>query len=339
MPISRRQWFTATAAGLSGAPGLLADERHGDPSWTPVGAEIERAFEDLPGRKGLKIWAPRSGRAPEFSVALHANKSLFSASANKSYILCERLRQLDSPRVEENLENHEIKLDDSIWSPGSTVFNPPDLSGLVSERTAMEAMTTHSDNTATDMVLKEATPKKVRQFLAAIGAKRTLIPDSTRALAAYLFGASNYLTITCDELVAIANQSEGILANPLLNDVETFASSANDLVTFYARALQGEFFKNGETLQAFRRILSLGDITSLVPFPLGINAFGKAGYVDAPGQHARCIAGGMYFPDRWVYFAMILNWDTAEVDDPGTINAYFRAVRMAIQAVRDALGA
>ena len=109
----------------------------------------------------------------------------------------------------------------------------------------MEAMTTHSDNTATDMVLKEATPKKVRQFLAAIGAKRTLIPDSTRALAAYLFGASNYLTITWDELVAIANQSEGILANPLLNDVETFASSANDWLRSMRELSRGNFLRTG----------------------------------------------------------------------------------------------
>lgn len=300
-------------------------------------AKIEKAFEELPGRKGLKIWAPRSGRSPEFSVALHADEKLFAASANKSYILCERLRQLDSPRVEKKLADHELKLDDGIWSPGRGVFNPPDLSGLVSERTAMEAMTTHSDNTATDMVLKEATPKKVRKFLAAIGAKNTLIPDSTRVLAGYLFGAPNYLTITWDELLTLAKETNGILANPFLNDVETFASSPNDLVSFYARALQGKFFKNRETLQEFRRILSLGDIVSLVPFPIGINAFGKAGYVDTAGQHARCIAGGMYFPDRWVYFAMILNWDAAKTDDPKTIDAYFRAVRIAIQAVRNAL--
>jgi beta-lactamase class A len=334
MSISRRGLFAVSAAGLTASPALFSGTQRGDRHGTAVDAEIERAFEDLPGRKALKIWAPRSGRAPEFSAELNANEKLFSASANKSFMLCERLRQLDSPRVEEKLVDHELKLDDSVWSPGSFVFNPPSLSGLVNERTAMEAMITHSDNTATDMILKEATPAKVRRFIAAIGAKRTLIPDSTRALAAYLFGAPNYLTITWEELLAIANNG---FANPLLNDVETLASSANDLVAFYARALQGEFFANRETLREFRRILLLGDITALVPFPLGINAFGKAGYLDFPGSHARCIAGGMYFPDRWVYFAMILNWDSAELDDPETVNAYFRAIRKAISSVRDAL--
>jgi beta-lactamase class A len=55
-------------------------------------------------------------------------------------------------------------LDQSVWSFGSDIFNPPDLSGLVSERTAMEAMIIHSDNTATDMILKEAGPVKVRKL-------------------------------------------------------------------------------------------------------------------------------------------------------------------------------
>jgi hypothetical protein len=63
------------------------------------------------------------------------------------------------------------------------------------------------------------------------------------------------------------------------------------------------------------------------------------GYIDSPGNHARCIAGGMYFPDRWVYFAMIINWDEAEADDPETVTAYFRATRKAIELVQRALGA
>ena len=35
------------------------------------------------------------------------------------------------------------------------MFNPPNLSGLVSQRTALEAMIMHSDNTATDMSMKQ----------------------------------------------------------------------------------------------------------------------------------------------------------------------------------------
>jgi beta-lactamase class A len=199
----------------------------------------------------------------------------------------------------------------------------------------MEAMVTHIDNTATDMILKQAGPANVRKFIASIGLKSTMIPDSTRALTAYVIGAPNYKTITWDELVSLASSP---FVYPLLNDVETLSSSADDMVSFYSRALQGKFFHHSQTLRQFRRILALGDINYLAQFPLGTSVFGKAGYFDAVGMHGRCIAGGMYFPDRWVYFATILNWDAAEQDDPKTVAAYFRATNEAMALVRDGLG-
>jgi beta-lactamase class A len=305
------------------------------PDCSGLEAEIQRLFATLPERKAFTIWAPATEDAPEFLAELHGGERLFSASANKAFILCERLRQMDASIVEERLATHELRLDENVWSLGSPVFNPPNLSGLVSERTTMEAMITHSDNTATDMVLKQAGADNVRRFIASVGLKNTMIPDSTRVLAGYLLGAPNYKTITWDELLSLVARP---FTYPALNDVETLASSANDLVSFYARALQGRFFINPQTLRQFRRILLLGDITYMVPFPLGTSVFGKAGYFDSPGQHARCTAGGMYFPDRWAYFATILNWDDPETDDPKTVEAYFRATRRAIVLVRGVLG-
>jgi beta-lactamase class A len=94
-------------------------------------------------------------------------------------------------------------LDASIWSLGSPTFNPPNLSGTVSERTTMEAMITRSDNTATEMLFKLVGASRVRRFIASAGLQHTLIPDSTRALVAYVFGAQNYLDITWDELLQL----------------------------------------------------------------------------------------------------------------------------------------
>ncbi len=288
-------------------------------------------FSDLPERRALKIWAPARGSDPELLVELNSGQRMFVASTLKAVILCERLRQLDSPTVGSQIAERELKLDENIWSPGSTIFNPPDLSGLVSEQTAMEAMIIHSDNTATDMVLKQAGADAVRSFIASIGLKKTMIPDSTRVFAAYLAGAPNYKTITWDELKQLL---QGPLVHPFLNDVETLASSADDLVSFFSRALRGEFFSHRETRFQFRRILSLGDINYLVPFPLGMSVFGKAGYADIKGEHARSIAGGVYFPNRWVYFSMVLNWDAAEMNDPETVNAFYRAIHSSIALVR-----
>lgn len=291
-------------------------------------------FSDLPDRKAFKIWSPATKNGPEFLVQINEWKRMFTASTNKSFILCERLRQLDSPNIDKRLRDHKLRLDDSIWSPGSEIFDPPNLSGLVSERTAMEAMVVHSDNTGTDMVLKDAGAERVRKFIASIGLKSTEIPDSTRAFGAYVVGAPNYKTITWEELITYPPN----LVHPLLNDVETFASSSNDLVSFFSRALQGRFFSHRQTLEQFRRILLLGDINYLVRFPLGMSVFGKAGYADGPGTHARSIAGGVYFPDRWVYFSMILNWDAAEGEDPVTVEKFYTAIRRSMALLQETLG-
>ena len=101
-------------------------------------------------------------------------------------------------------------------------------------------------------------------------------------------------------------------------------------MSFFSRALQGCFFSHRKTLFQFRRILSLGDINHLVPFPLGLSVFGKAGYADLPDAHARSIAGAVYYPNRWVYFSFVLNWDAAQADDPQTVEAFYGAIHKSI---------
>ena len=297
--------------------------------------EVIDLFSDLPDRKAIKIWAPPTEHGPEVLIQLNGGQRMFVASTLKSVILCERLRQLDSANIGEKIHDHKLALNKSVWSPGSDIFNPPNLSGLVSERTAMEAMIIHSDNTATDIILKLATANAVRAFIASIDLKKTMIPDSTRSFGAYLAGAPNYKTITWDELMAIP---PGPLAHPFLNDVETFASSPDDLVSFFSRALQGAFFSHHQSLFQFRRILLLGDITSLVPFPIGMSVFGKAGYADVSGAHARSIAGAVYFPNRWVYFSMVLNWDAEQDEDPKTVEAFYRGIHKSMVLLQQRLG-
>jgi hypothetical protein len=101
--------------------------------------------------------------------------------------------------------------------------------------------------------------------------------------------------------------------------------------------LQGEFFSHEETLFQFRRILLLGDINHLVPFPLGLSVFGKAGYADIKGAHARSIAGAVYFPERWVYFSMVLNWDAEQAEDPKTAQAFYGAIQQSIVLLQQGL--
>ena len=150
----------------------------------------------------------------------------------------------------------------------------------------------------------------------------------------YLLGAKDYKTFSWMQLIAATNSP---MVNSPMNKEQTTASSAADFVSYYSRALQGEFFKNKETLNEYRRILSLGDAIWLLPLPLGGSAFCKGGSIDVPGFHAVCAPGGMVFEDRSFYFAFIINWQAAAVTDPQTVANFVKAASQAMTMVKDAL--
>lgn len=340
MTHSRRKFLktaaaTSTLAAVSASPASAANgpsASNGVGSLKP--AQIVGLFADLPGDVAFKVLAPSANGKPPFLAQLGANRTLFVASAIKTFVLCEALRQADSATIGDDLEHVPITLDSTIWSPGSPTFTPPDITGVVSERTAAEAMITRSDNTATDMMFKVVGADNVRSFIASAGLTSTLVPDSTRAFAAYLFGADDYLTIDWDDLETLIENSGGKVVRPFLNSVQTLASSPDDLVSYYSRALQGAFFQHAETLNEFRRILTLCDFIYLVPLPLGVSAYAKSGNVDTAGFHARSIAGGLLFGSQWVYFAFVINWYAQSDADPATIQQFFAAINQALTLVK-----
>jgi beta-lactamase class A len=329
---SRREFLrTAAATGtIAAVPAMPATAKHGQ--FFP--SEIVSRFAQLPGDKAFKIVAPASKRKHDFVAELNTDRMLFVASAIKTFVLCEALRQVDSPDVDAILEQRELVLDSTVWSFGSPTFTPPDIAGVVSERTAMEAMITRSDNTATDIMFKVAGADNVRSFIASAGLTNTLVPDSTRVFTGYLFGAPDYKNLSWERLQEVVN---GPVVQPFLNSVQTLASSAEDLVSYYSRALQGAFFTHRETLNEFRRVLTLCDFIYLVPLPLGVSAYAKSGNADVPGFHARSIAGGLYFADQWVYFAFIINWYAETGDDPETVARFFSAVHESLTLLKSSL--
>ena len=54
-------------------------------------------------------------------------------------------------------------------------------------------------------------------------------------------------------------------------------------------------------------------------------------------EHARSIAGGMFFDDRWVYFAFMINWNAPADDDPDTVNRFFDAINRSLTLVKERL--
>ncbi|MBN8727957.1 MAG: serine hydrolase [Xanthomonadales bacterium] len=330
---SRRQFLqSAAAATLLAAPPALATAS--PKAGLLDAAELVALFDGLPGQLSFRILVPGFAGSGDFVAEFEPARRLFAASAIKTFALCEVLRQHDSADVKKRLEERQLALDSSIWSLGSPTFNPPGLAGEVSARTVLEAMITRSDNTATDMAFKLAGVANIRDLIAAAGLTHTSIPDSTRAFTAYLWGAPDYRDIGWEELLRLI---EGPMVHPFLNDEQSLASSAGDFVSYYAKALQGGFFEHPETLDEFRRVLTLCDYIYLIPLPLGMSAYAKSGNADMAGFHARTIAGGMECGGRWAYFAFLLNWDAQEAADPATVDAFFAAINQALTRVRDAL--
>jgi beta-lactamase class A len=272
---------------------------------------IIREFEQLPGRKFLKILVPSAGRLPAWSMEWDPDLPLFVASAVKAFVLAEYLRQVEAGTA--TLEEH-LPVDDRIWSLISPVLmdDLPNngVTGIISARVALEAMIAHSDNTGTDMALQRVGADNVRAFIASIGLRNSRIPDSTRQFFGYVAGSPNWQHLTWRELIdALMNQPP--TTPRLLNDVVSLASTANDFVSFYSRALQGEFFQREASLRTFRHILTM-EVGSEA-FPLGLTGFSKGGSMEFRQQYALSLAGGVFIPrGRWAYFSIACNWVDGE---------------------------
>lgn len=339
--------------GLSGAAATTAigaiqpSKSAAQSGQSRLAKKIIAAFDQLPGQKSLKLLAPEAGGQSQWSVTSNPDTVLVCASAFKVFVLATVLRQLEasltggqkslSDQLGEKLDQ-ELVLNQSVYSTGAGVFNPPDLSGKVLLKTVLQAMMLSSDNTATDMALKFAKPDRVRQFLKQIGLKNTRIPNSTRQFAAYVFGYPKWQTITYAQLIELL-QNDPHPHRPILNDVSTFASTASDFVSFYARALQGEFFKYPETFDRFKAYLSISDSFPLRDAwrsrPLGMNVFMKQGW----SQGILCRAGGVWFPTskRWMYFSITVNWDSPEPIDE-VEPQFLNTANQVLVWVKDAFG-
>jgi beta-lactamase class A len=313
-----------------------------------LAVDVIELFDALPGSKALKVWAPPDAGRPEWSAAADADRELVIASAFKTFVLAEYLRQAEATldpmaptplaiQLVEQLQE-ELVLDEAVFTLGSPILNPPNLTGKVTARTVLQAMILESDDTAADMALQRVGPDRVRELIASLGLDQTRIPDSTRQYVGYVFGDPDWRNLTWAKLLPLVNDTP-YPPRFALNDEITMASSADDLVAFYARALTGEIFRYNETLTAFRTILSLQDEIAQI-FPLGVNSFVKGGSLDAFSDHVLSAAGGMYAAQRWVYFAVILNWNDTEAGTVGSVGPTFVAVmHAAFTMIRDRLSA
>jgi beta-lactamase class A len=290
-------------------------------------AVVER-FAALPSASCLVV-ADRPGKP--WRVSHQPAARLFVGSAIKTFILAQFLRDVEAGRL---AGDRQMAIDDSVRSLSSPVFL--ELTGTTRAVAVLEAMIAHSDNTATDVTMGAVGADSVRALIAEAGLKQTQIPASTRRLFSYLAGAAEGVDAGWAGMQRLAESASAANIRPALNDRQTMASSAEDMVSWYRQALAGAFFEKPGTLVEFKRIQAMADSLVLV-VPPDTPAYGKGGSIDWQDFHCFCLAGQMIVGKVPVTFCFTINW-TGPAEGVGTtFQSYKTAVtdvlREAVQAV------
>ncbi|TDH62993.1 serine hydrolase [Dankookia rubra] len=289
-----------------------------------------RRYRALPGTAAYMVRLGPEGTAGRF--AHRPNQQLFIASAYKTFVLGQYLRDVEAGRLDPEAQ---LAVDDDLRSPGSPVLL--NLTGTTTARSVLEAMITHSDNTATDIATRQVGADRVRALIAEAGLRRVQIPDSTRIFASYLLGAPIGVDVGWAGLQhADQFPPEGYRAP--LNGVQSLAGSAGDLASWYDQALRGAIFRRPGTLREFKRIQAMAvQIARVAPPDIPVHA--KGGEVaDFLGFCAKSFAGQMVVGGRTpVSFAFLLNWDSAEGGFAEVQEAYFDAIRDILAALAETL--
>ena len=321
-----------TAAGLLGASSLrptkaIAAAPQSDSDTVPP--RLLDAFLSLPGTKSVQIDvdAPRH----PWRVAHEPDAPLFCGSCFKTFVLTTYLQEVEAGHLS---EVEQLNIDDGIRSVGGEVFDF--LTGTAPARTVLEAMMAHSDNTATDAAMLRVGVDKVRTFLLNAGLTRARIPDSTRRFFSYVAGYPTGVDMGWAGLQAMQAGKNGRPSRSALNDQQTMVCPASDFVSYYKRALAGEFFQKSQTLTEFKRIQAMADSISLV-VPADTPAYLKGGSVSWDGFYCMATAGQMIVGAAPVTFCLILNWHDREGGEAAVVPAYKRAVADALSQIRQQL--
>ena len=200
-------------------------------------------------------------------------------------------------------------------------------------------MLAHSDNTATDIALLRVGPDRVRSLIATQGLGATLVPDSTRRFFSYNNGAPLGVDIGWAGVRQMLASGRSLgPPRPPLNDRVTLASSADDLVSYYKRALAGRFFTKPATLAEFKRI----HLTNYI-FPEDTVGYAKGGSADLLANsatvadfHALSYAGQMVVGATPVTFCFVVNWTSVDPSSTGgtLAPAFADAVTGCLMAIR-----
>ena len=290
-----------------------------------------RRFMALPGAKSYLVHAGRNGAAGR--IEHEPDRTLFIASAFKTFVLGQYLRDVEAGRLS---RDEELAIDDEVRTLGGPVFI--NLAGTTDARAVLEAMITRSDNIATDLATLKVGVNRVRALIAEAGLSSIRIPDSSRLFLSYIVGAPLGVDIGWAGVQRLIAEGLPDQVLPLVNDEQTILGNARDLVSWYEQALRGSFFKRPETLREFKRIQALSEQIALAVAP-DTAAYAKGGEVPSfNGFNAKSFAGQMVVDERTpVTFCFLLNWEAPLSEFARVEAAYFAAIAGILRQVKRAL--
>lgn len=330
--INRRALFgwTAAAGAALAAPAIVPS----DALAAPDTGDIKKAlhgFDKLPGDVAYRINVGRGGR--RFTAGQRAGDTLFVGSSIKTFILARYLRDVENGRL--NLAE-QLKVNNAVRSLSSPVFL--DLTGTTPATSVLEAMITHSDNTATDIALRQVAVERVRTFIENAGLKSVRIATSTRLLFCYLAGAAFGVDEGWAGMKRLQKGEDfGPLRSPM-NRRETMQGSADDFVSYYERIHAGDLIRTDAMRREFRRISSMPAIFWSVG-PENTPIFGKGGSIEWDNFNALCLPGQMLIGGTLpVTFSFVVNWKGKPSTIPGVGDQFASAIRDTLAATAKAFG-
>jgi beta-lactamase class A len=294
---------------------------------------IESALARFAALPGSTSYVVEAERTPSPWRAEHLPQApMFVGSAIKTFILATYLRETEAGRLS---EDEQLPIDDSIRSLSSPVFLH--LTGTTTARSVLEAMITHSDNTATDVALHRLGVERVRAFTAAAGLDGVLIPNSTRRLFSYLAGAALGTDLSWEAMQQIMDDKLPGTPRSPINDQQSMICSAATFVAYYQQALQGKYFTKPATLNEFKRIQAMADAIALVVPPDTV-AYAKGGSIDWRDFHALCVPGQILLGRRPVTFCFTLNWTGPDSGVAAAMQGFKDSVADVLAAVAKTFG-
>jgi beta-lactamase class A len=312
------------------------------PSPNPAPQAVQNAIDEYVGELGqyfsqnhltytvtCDVEAATSVDNKIWSASVQPDQTTFVGSAIKTFILAAYLRDGLS-------ETTPMAINDSIRSVSSTVFGDetfggepaPDLKldGQTLARSVLEAMISHSDNTATDAALAAVGVDQVRHLINEVRLPSVVIPESTRQLFAYLATGQN-ADVDWQTLQQYVDNPPD--AQPAINDQQSMLASAADMVRWYQTALLQPGFFTGGQLTEFKRISGMADALSRI-VPDNLISYGKGGSITWNNFGALTVSAQMIMPTMdpaqpWVplTFSFDVNWGSSDLATFGAVAGIF----------------